>query len=246
MRLALLLVVAVGCKDKDKPPAPPAPVVAHDTEAIESDPFVADREVMVRDTIESRGIHDQRLLAVMRSVPRHEFVPHEIRARAYADSALPIGFGLTISQPYIVAMMTQAAELGTKCRVLEIGTGSGYQAAVLSQLGCEVYTIEINEGLAKRTRAVFRHLGLQTIQFRTGDGYYGWPDAAPFDAILVTAAAPEIPKPLLEQLKTGGRMVIPVGGPDEQVLEVLTKDGDAKELIPVRFGPMLGKVREQL
>ena len=244
MRLALLVVVVVAVACKDKPAAPP-PAVAKDADVLEADPFAADREVMVRDTIEARGIHDERLLAVMRAVPRHEFIPHDVRARAYADSALPIGFGLTISQPYIVAMMTQAAQLGPKCRVLEVGTGSGYQAAVLSQLGCEVYTIEINEGLAKRTRAVFRHLGLQTIQFRTGDGYYGWPDAAPFDAILVTAAAPEIPKPLLQQLKRDGRMVIPVGGPDEQVLEVITKDGEPRELLPVRFGPMLGAIRTE-
>src|SRR4029077_14482588 len=136
-----------------------------------------------------------------------------------------------------VATMTAAARLERGCRVLEVGTGSGYQAAGLYALGCEVYTIEINEGLAKRTRAVFRHLGLRTIQFRTGDGYYGWPDAAPFDAILVTAAAPEVTKPLLEQLKPDGRMVIPVGGPGEQVLEVITKDGAPRELLPVRFGP---------
>src|SRR5258706_3541543 len=141
---------------------------------------------MVRDTIERRGIHDQAVLEAMRVVPRHQFVPHEIRGRAYADSALPIGFGLTISQPYIVATMTVAAHVRRGSRVLEIGTGSGYQAAVLAAMGCEVYTIEIDEELAKRTRAVFRFLGLRTIQFRTGDGYFGWADAAPFDAILVT------------------------------------------------------------
>jgi protein-L-isoaspartate(D-aspartate) O-methyltransferase len=240
MRLGIVLAglaAAAACKG-EKPADPPAP---KDAVAVDPDPFADARERMVRDTIEARGIHDERVLAAMRQVPRDQFIPHEVRARAYADSALPIGFGLTISQPFIVATMTVASHAKRGDRILEIGTGSGYQAAVLAALGCEVYTIEIDEDLAKRTRAVFRHLGLRTIQFRTGDGYFGWPDAAPFDAILVTAAAPAVPPPLLEQLKPGGRIVIPVGGRDEQHLEVVTRDG-VDQLMPVIFGPMHGEV----
>jgi protein-L-isoaspartate(D-aspartate) O-methyltransferase len=246
----LATAVVASCKG-DKPAPASAPVAApRDAKAAPpiADPYADAREQMVHDTLELRGIRDQRVLAAMRQVPRHEFIPPDIRARAYADSALPIGFGLTISQPYIVATMTQAAHLEPGNRVLEIGTGSGYQAAVLSAIGCEVYTIEIDEGLAKRTRAVFRYLGLRTIQFRTGDGYFGWPDAAPFDAILVTAAAPDVPRPLLEQLKPGGRIVIPVGDPDGQNLEVITSDvngAHVDSLMPVLFGPMSGEVRKR-
>ncbi len=235
------LAVAVACKSDKPAEPPPAP---RDAAPVEPDPYADVRERMVRDTIEARGIHDEHLLAAMRQVPRHLFVPHEVRSRAYADTALPIGFGLTISQPFIVATMTAAAHVKRGDRVLEIGTGSGYQAAVLNALGCEVYTIEIDEELAKRTRAVFRYLGLRTIQFRTGDGYFGWPDAAPFDAILVTAAAPDVPEPLFEQLKPGGRIVIPVGR-DEQVLEAVTRDGDGthvERLMDVLFGAMHGEV----
>jgi protein-L-isoaspartate(D-aspartate) O-methyltransferase len=243
MRALVVVVALMACKGEDKKPAPRAetPVVAPQPQ---SDEYADDRERMVRDTIERRGITDERLLAAMRVVPRHMFVPHEIRQRAYADSALPIGFGLTISQPYIVATMTSAAHIKPGMRVLEIGTGSGYQAAVLSVMGCEVYTIEIHEELAKRTREVFRSLGLTEIQFRTGDGYFGWRDAGPFDAILVTAAAPSVPKLLLEQLKPDGRMVIPVGNRDEQMLEVVTHDG-VEELMPVLFGPMRGEIETQ-
>jgi protein-L-isoaspartate(D-aspartate) O-methyltransferase len=236
------LAVVVACKN-DKPAEPP-PAPRDAAVAVEPDPYADVRERMVRDTIEARGIHDEPLLAAMRKVPRHLFVPHEVRARAYADSALPIGFGLTISQPYIVATMTSAAHIKRGDRVLEIGTGSGYQAAVLAAMGCEVYTIEIDEDLAKRTRAVFRFLNLRTIQFRTGDGYFGWPDAAPFDAILVTAAAPDVPPPLFEQLKPGGRIVIPVGT-EEQELEVVTHDHEGvhtERLMEVIFGRMHGEV----
>jgi protein-L-isoaspartate(D-aspartate) O-methyltransferase len=244
VRIALLTVLAiVACKDDPPAPPPPKPELPKPVDA-----YADTREAMVRDTIEARGIRDEHVLAAMRKVPRHEFVPPEMRVHAYEDRALPIGFGLTISQPYIVAMMTEAAHVRPENRVLEIGTGSGYQAAVLAALGCQVYTIEINPDLAKRTDLVFRNLGLHTIQNRTGDGYDGIPEAAPFDAILVTAAAPEIPKPLLDQLKPGGRMVIPVGD-TEQRLEVVTRDARGgiheEELLDVLFGPMLGKVRHE-
>jgi len=241
VRLVLVMMLAVAaCKD-DKPPPAPTPRDA----AVRVDPYADQRERMVQTTIERRGIRDEHVLAAMRAVPRHEFVPPTIRTRAYDDSALPIGFGLTISQPFIVATMTEAAHVAKGSRVLEIGTGSGYQAAVLAAIGCQVYTIEINDDLAKRTDLVFRELGLHTIQVRTGDGYFGWPEAAPFDAILVTAAAPRVPKPLLDQLKPGGRIVIPVGI-DDQNLEVVTKDAGGTtvdELMPVLFGPMTGEVR---
>jgi protein-L-isoaspartate(D-aspartate) O-methyltransferase len=243
VRFLVVLAVATACKNDKPAPAP----VPSDAAPRAVDPYSEDRERMVRE-IEARGIRDEHVLAAMRAVPRHEFVPPAIRSHAYDDSAQQIGFGLTISQPFIVATMTEAAHITAGNRVLEIGTGSGYQAAVLRQLGCQVYTIEIHDQLAKRTDAVFWYLGIHTIQFRTGDGYFGWPEAAPFDAILVTAAAPEVPKPLLEQLKPGGRIVIPIGGPDDQTLEVITRDADGvttKELLPVLFGPMTGEVRRK-
>lgn len=205
------------------------------------------REQMVHEQLEARDIRDQRVLAAMRSVPRHEFVPEEFRTYAYEDSALPIGQLQTISQPYIVALMTQLADVKQGDRVLEIGTGSGYQAAVLAELTHEVYTIEILEPLATQAEATLRRLGYDRIHGRTGDGYAGWPEAAPFDAILVTAAAPKVPRPLLEQLTVGGRLVIPVGQ-HEQELKVITKQpaGFAEaRVIPVRFVPMKGRIEGQ-
>jgi protein-L-isoaspartate(D-aspartate) O-methyltransferase len=240
MRLLFAVMLVVGCKDETPPQPSPTPELAKPV-----DPYADVRDRMVRDTIEARGIRDTHVLAAMRKVPRQEFVPPEMRVHAYEDRALPIGFGLTISQPYIVAMMTEAAHVRPENRVLEIGTGSGYQAAVLAALGCSVYTIEINEALAKRTDLVLRNLGLHTIQNRTGDGYDGAAEAAPFDAIVVTAAVPAIPVPLLDQLKPG-RMVIPVDKGDTQILEVVTRDKAGiheEELLEVLFGPMLGKVR---
>jgi len=234
---ALLAALAACRADPAPAPAPvPAAPAAPDLAAV--------RAKMVEDTIVARGVRDPIVLAAMRKVPRHEFVPDAIRSRAYDDSALAIGFDQTISQPYIVAAMTEAARVGPGKRVLEIGTGSGYQCAVLAETGADVYSIEIDEELAKRTRAVFRYLNLRTIQFRTGDGYFGWKDAAPFDAILVTAAAPHVPPLLLEQLKPGGRMVIPVGDRDRQVLEVVTHDGAPEQLMEVIFGPMRGEIEK--
>jgi protein-L-isoaspartate(D-aspartate) O-methyltransferase len=205
------------------------------------------RERMVREQLEGRDITDARVLAAMRRVPRHEFVPRELMDAAYEDNALPLTQGQTISQPYIVAYMTQALDLRGTERVLEIGTGSGYQAAVLSELAPEVYTIEILPELQKQASAVLSKLGYKNIYFRVGDGYMGWPEQAPFDRIIVTAAPEEIPEPLVEQLKVGGRLVIPVGGMNQE-LTVLEKGKSGitlRSTIGVRFVPMTGKAQER-
>lgn len=199
---------------------------------------------MVEETIAARGVANEHVLAAMRAVPRHEFVPADLHEDAYRDRALPIGFDVTISQPYVVAAMTEAARITRGERVLEVGTGSGYQAAVLAELGAEVYSIEIIERLAKRTHALLARLGYDKIHVRIGDGYRGWPEAAPFDAIIVTAAPEVVPRPLLAQLAVGGRLVIPVGDRGGQQLQVITrnKDGTTTEtLMDVRFVPMTGK-----
>ncbi len=191
-----------------------------------------------------RGITNARVLAVMAKVPRHEFVPPEVRRAAYADTPVPIGYGQLISQPCVVAIMTEQLEPKPTDRVLEIGTGSGYQAAVLAELVKEVYTIEIIAPLAERARADLKRLGYKNIRFRTGDGYKGWPAAAPFDAIIVTCAPEKVPPPLVEQLKDGGRMIIPVGGAGIQELVLLRKHGrqlDKQSVLPVRFVPMTGQ-----
>ena len=205
------------------------------------------RASMVQTQLVARGIEDARVLAAMRKVPRHEFVPHALVDRAYDDEPLPIGDGQTISQPYIVALMTELAAVRPGARVLEVGTGSGYQAAVLAELANEVYSIEIVERLAKHAGATLRRLGYDRIKVRQGDGYRGWPDAAPFDAILVTSAPRSVPAPLLEQLAPGGRLVIPVGGAT-QVLEVhqRTADGIVVERhAAVAFVPMTGEAQRR-
>ncbi len=206
---------------------------------------VANRERMVKDQLESRGIRDARVLAAMRAVPRHEFVPAEVRSRAYSDSPLPIGYGQTISQPYVVAAMSEALALEGDERVLEIGTGSGYQAAVLAELCREVYSIEIVPELAVSARAVLERLGYDNVQVREGDGYQGWPEHAPFDRVIVTAAPDHVPQPLVDQLAVGGRMVIPVGtGSQELILITRTPDGVKREtMMGVRFVPMTGEAR---
>ncbi len=224
--LAACLGLAVGCapeKDRD---------------------FTLARERMWHDQLTGpgRGIQDARVLAAMRTVPRHEFVPEEFRLGAYDDRPLPIGHGQTISQPFIVAFMTEQLQPQPTDKVLEIGTGSGYQAAVLSGLVKEVFTIEIVAPLAKRAEADLRRLGYPNVFVQAGDGYQGWPEHAPFDAIIVTCAPDQVPQPLIEQLKEGGRMVIPVG-PDggEQALYLLEKrGGEVKQraVLPVRFVPM--------
>ena len=201
------------------------------------------RESMVKNQIEARGVKNELVLHAMRTVKRHLFVPAKSREYAYRDSALPIAENQTISQPYIVALMTELLQSKPEHSILEIGTGSGYQAAVLAEICGNVYTIEIVEPLAKQAKSLLTSLGYQTIQFKTGDGYQGWEEHAPFDGIMVTAAPKQIPQPLVEQLKEGGRMVIPVGD-QNQTLMLLTKKGGVlhkKEIIPVRFVPMTGE-----
>lgn len=204
------------------------------------------RARMVDEQIRARRITDRRVLEAMGRVPRERFVPVLYRASAYADHPLSIGYGQTISQPYIVAWMTEALRVTPKSRVLEIGTGSGYQAAVLAELVAEVYTIEIVEPLAKSAAETLTSLGYRNVHVRHGDGYKGWPEKAPFDGIIVTAAPDHVPQPLVDQLGVGGRMVIPVGGQrgyQQMTVITRTKSGIAsRETIPVRFVPL---VREE-
>lgn len=201
------------------------------------------RDDMVLRQIRSRGIRDPRVLEAMSRVPRHLFVPEPYRPLAYTDGPLPIGLGQTISQPYIVAFMTEALHLSPRDRVLEVGTGSGYQAAVLAEIVAEVFTIEIIPELGRAARVRLEEMGYRNIRARIGDGYLGWPEEAPFDAIIVTAAADKIPQPLIDQLKEYGRLCIPVGGDGlAQSLMRITRQeqGIRKEiLIPVRFVPLV-------
>jgi protein-L-isoaspartate(D-aspartate) O-methyltransferase len=205
----------------------------------------AERTRMVDEQLRARDIRSPRVLDAMRMVPRHLFVPEPQRADAYSDSPLPIGHDQTISQPYIVAFMTQALEVAADHRILEIGTGSGYQAAVLGVLAKEVYTIEIVAPLAERARQTLSALGYRNIQVRAGNGYLGWPEHAPYDRIMVTAAPDEVPPALLQQLKVGGLMAIPVGAVTEsQQLRILRRTATGTETLntlPVRFVPMTGK-----
>lgn len=209
----------------------------------------AERRRMVRDQIADRGVTDEEVLEAMRHVPRHKFVPDRYARSAYADRPLPIGHGQTISQPYIVAFMTQQIQLEASDKVLEIGTGSAYQAAVLSEITPHVYSIEIIPELAKHAAKRLDTLGYDTVEVKTADGYFGWKKHAPFDAIIVTAAAGHIPPPLVKQLKKGGRMIIPVGGTLEiQYLILVEKDDEGQlssnQLMPVRFVPMTGRAQE--
>lgn len=190
-----------------------------------SDPYAEARRTMVETQIRARGIHDERVLLAMLTVPRHHFVDERYVPQAYEDHPLPIGYGQTISQPYIVALMSAEAAVRPKDRVLEIGTGSGYQAAIMAELTDQVYTIEIIESLARSAAQRLQNLGYKRIHTRAGDGYGGWPEAAPFDVILVTAAPDHVPPPLARQLKEGGRMVVPVGPPGfVQTLWRITKE----------------------
>jgi protein-L-isoaspartate(D-aspartate) O-methyltransferase len=210
-----------------------------------TDATAAERAAMVAEQIAARGVRSETVLAALRRVPRHAFVPEAIASQAYEDRPLPIGHEQTISQPYIVGLMTELAAVGPGDRVLEIGTGSGYQAAVLAELGADVYTIEIVEPLARSAARTLGALGYSGIKTRVGDGYQGWPEAAPFDAIVVTAAPPQIPEPLKRQLEPGGRLVVPVGD-RYQDLRVLTRAADGagfseRNVAPVRFVPMVGE-----
>ena len=230
--LILAAFAATGCGQS------PAPVGDLDRE----------RQRMVQEQLVPRGIKDGRVLAAMAKVPREEFVPPESRAASYEDGPLPIGYDQTISQPYIVAFMTEQLRLKPGDRVLEIGTGSGYQAAILAELVSEIYSIEIVEPLAKNAEATLQRLGYKNVHVKIGDGYKGWPEAAPFDAIIVTCAPDKVPQPLVDQLKDSGRMVIPVGERFAQQLYLLEKkNGQLKESItlPVRFVPMLREAEKK-
>jgi protein-L-isoaspartate(D-aspartate) O-methyltransferase len=207
----------------------------------------SERERMVQDQIVARGITEPRVVAALRRVQRHRFVPGSEADQAYTDRPLPIGWDQTISQPYVVAFMTAALALDGEERVLEIGTGSGYQAAILAELAREVWTIEIVEPLAERARKTLEELGYRNVHVRAGDGYLGWPEAAPFDAIMVTAAPDHVPQPLLDQLAVGGKMIVPVGERDQRLV-VITRTSAGyteEEVLPVRFVPMTGIAEER-
>ncbi len=263
----LLFLAALACGQDPKPkraelkapaakkePAPepakdvkPRPIPADWPPKHERDKYDARRARMVTTQIQRRRVKDPPVLRAMRTVPRHRFMPKAKVAEAYEDRPVRIGHGQTISQPYIVASMTEELQLKKGMKVLEIGTGSGYQAAVLAEITPWVYSIEIKRPLAQRSKDVFKELGYTTIKSRHGDGYYGWKEAGPFDAIIVTAAAPHIPPPLVKQLKPGGRMILPVGPRTAtQDLILLTKDMKGKtrtrSLYPVRFVPLTGSL----
>ena len=214
---------------------------------VAGDPEAEARDRMVRTQIAARGIRDPRILDAMRQIPRESFVDERYRSEAYADHPLPIGDGQTVTQPYVAALMTELLEIAPSDRVLEIGTGSGYESAILSRLASRVYSIEIVPEIARKAEERLRALQCENIEFRVGDGYRGWPDAAPFDAIIVTAAPRKIPEPLLDQLAPNGRMVIPVGD-FYQELKVFSKaaDGSVSErsVLPVRFVPMTGEAEK--
>jgi protein-L-isoaspartate(D-aspartate) O-methyltransferase len=209
--------------------------------------FAEERESMVKSQIEVRGVKDSLVLSAMRKVPRHLFVPEGWRDQAYTDGPLPIGEGQTISQPYIVALMTELLGLKGGERVLEIGTGSGYQAAILAEIAREVYTIEIVCSLAEKAEKRLKDMGYRNITVRCADGYQGWKEHAPFDGVIVTAAPDHIPQPLVDQLKVGGRLVIPVGDIFQELMVVIKTETGIKKMnaIPVRFVPMTGEAEKR-
>ncbi|MFU8773386.1 MAG: protein-L-isoaspartate(D-aspartate) O-methyltransferase [Anaerolineales bacterium] len=240
-----LILLLSSCQTDDLP-ASPTVVKEIDTgftpETIATDTFMEVRESMVSNQIEARGVSDPHVLASMRIVKRHLFVPSEYINQAYADHPLPIGYGQTISQPYIVALMTEVVQIKPGYRVLEIGTGSGYQAAILAEMGAEVFTVEIIPELAESAEKIINALGYKNVSVRAGDGYFGWEEFAPFDAIVVTAAPDHLPQPLADQLAEGGRMVIPIGPIGSvQTLWLFEKvEGELKatNLGGVRFVPL--------
>jgi protein-L-isoaspartate(D-aspartate) O-methyltransferase len=204
------------------------------------------RRKMVEEQIVRRGVKNIAVLSAMRSVPRHEFVPEEFRLSAYEDRPLPIGEDQTISQPYIVALMTELLELKGEEKILEVGTGSGYQAAILAEIVPEVYTIEILKKTADSAKERFKRLFYRNIHVRLGDAYLGWPEKAPFDAIIVTAAPKSVPEPLVEQLVDGGRLVVPMGDFYQELMVITKKNGlDERRVLPVRFVPMTGQVETE-
>jgi len=225
---------------------PPHAIPASRASGSSEDEYREERARMVREQIEAREVRDARVLAAMRKVPRHLFVPPDEQPSAYLESPLPIGYNQTISQPYVVAFMTEALELKPQDRVLEIGTGSGYQAAVLAELVRDVYTVEIVEPLARQAEERLRQMGYTNVHVRYGDGYRGWPEAAPFDGIMVTAAPDHVPPPLVEQLRQGGRLVLPLGRWDQDLIRLRrTPKGITREnLLPVRFVPMTGEAEK--
>jgi protein-L-isoaspartate(D-aspartate) O-methyltransferase len=227
--LLVLLLLGASCK--------PAETSARE--------FAVERERMVKQ-IAMRGVTEERLLMAMRKVPREQFVPETMRGQSYSDGPLPIGYGQTISQPFVVAFMTEKLHLRPTDRVLEIGTGSGYQAAILAELAAEVYTIEIVEPLGKRAAQTLQRLDYKNVQVKIGDGYQGWPEHAPFDAVIVTCAPDHVPRPLVEQTKEGGRIIIPVGPAGDQTLYLLEKKNgqlEQRAVLPVLFVPMTGEAR---
>lgn len=240
-------VACQGAAPAEELPAadPSAPIVAEPTLPTtddRTDVYTMRRKQMVKSQIEGRGVTDEDVLEAMERVPRHEFVPENYVEQAYEDYPLPIGHGQTISQPYIVAAMTELLQLRSDSRVLEIGTGSGYQAAILAELTDEVYTVEIIEALYEESKSRLERLGYKNIHTRCADGYYGWEEHAPYDAIIVTAAPDHIPQPLVDQLADGGRMVIPVGPPGAyQVLWLVTRQGEeikTEQIMGVAFVPL--------
>jgi protein-L-isoaspartate(D-aspartate) O-methyltransferase len=230
----LLMAVCLACGGE-----------AHRVPETEQPAWTEARRRMVDEQLRARGIRDERVLTAVGDVPRHLFVPSDHQAAAYADTPLPIGHGQTISQPYIVGFMSEALQVEPSHKVLEIGTGSGYQAAILGKLAGEVYTIELVPELAERARAALAAQGFDNVHVRAGDGYLGWPEHAPFDRIMVTAAPEEVPQALVDQLATGGRMVVPVGPRfGDQELRILTKTAAGvmtERSLPVRFVPMIRK-----
>ncbi|MGB5106398.1 MAG: protein-L-isoaspartate(D-aspartate) O-methyltransferase [Candidatus Zixiibacteriota bacterium] len=208
-----------------------------------TDPFFYQRQMMVEKQIAGRDIVSAAVIDAMRTIPRHEFVPDQYRSEGYTDSPLPIGLEQTISQPYIVALMTQLAAIDASSTVLEVGTGSGYQTAVLASIAARVFSVEILEPLYLRAKATLEALGFQNIELRHSDGHSGWPEVAPFDAILVTAAPEQVPQALIDQLKMGGRLIVPVGAQNQELFQI-TKSAQgeiSKAIVPVKFVPMTGE-----
>jgi protein-L-isoaspartate(D-aspartate) O-methyltransferase len=235
-----LLVALISCQPEDE-------TVEQGKTNQAQDDFSSARAAMVEKQIVKRGVTDSLVLAAMRKVPRHEFVPESYRGYSYADEPLPIGEGQTISQPYIVALMTETLKLNRDSRVLEVGTGSGYQAAVLAEVAASVYTIEIVESLCRKATVTLASLGYKNVHVRCGDGYRGWPEEAPFDAIIVTAAPDHVPQPLVDQLKPGGKMSIPVGDVYQELMLITKTESGVVEqnILPVRFVPMTGEAEKR-